>query len=429
MTEAQLDAPTDQTPRFSALDAVGLFTRGLAMGAADVVPGVSGGTIAFISGIYERFVAALGSLSPVFLIELCRGRVREALRRFFMMHWGVLIPLLGGIALSIVLLSKLITGLMDSHPGPTYGFFFGLIAASAWVPLAMMTRFKAHHAAALALAAVAAWVFVGLRAGPIQLQVARAEEGARSFVYAGKIRSTLDLAVVAGAAEVHLKGPASFTPELVVFDPKGVLSKHSAEAPAGFELRVLGTKRALESWNADRPAVVVLEEQRASLGWIFACGAVAISAMILPGISGSFLLLFLGQYHAVFSAIHQCIGHVLGLLGRQPDTMTALVAHPWWRDFLFVGVFLMGVVIGMALFSRAVTWLFRHAHDITMAVLTGVMIGALRQPGREILDDAQRTGGGSSYWVLVAATVVVGAVLVTGMNIADRVIRARRAAP
>jgi len=428
MTEQPPDAPPNQPPGFSAFDAIGLFTRGLAMGAADVVPGVSGGTIAFISGIYERFVAALGSLSPVFLLELARGRVREAVRRFMLMHWGVLIPLLGGIATAIVLLSKLITGLMDSHPGPTYAFFFGLIAASAWVPLARMTTFKARHAIALALAAVAAWVFVGLRAGPIRLEVARSEEAARSFVYAGKVRNTADVAAVASAAELHLNGPASFTPELVVFDPKGVLSKHSAEAPAGFELRVLESKAALDAWHADRPPVVVLEEQRASLSWIFACGAVAISAMILPGVSGSFLLLFLGQYHAVFSAIHQSIGHVLGLLGRQPDTMTALVAHPWWRDFLFVGVFLTGVLVGMALFSRAVTWLFRHAHDITMAVLTGVMIGALRQPGREILDDAHRTGGGSSYWLLVGGSIAAGAILVTGLNVADRVIRARRAA-
>ena len=97
------------------------------MGAADVVPGVSGGTIAFITGIYPRFIDALRSLHPRFLGLAVKGQFPEAWAALMAMHWGLLIPLGLGVAVAIVTLSKLITGLMFDAPGPTYAFFFGLI--------------------------------------------------------------------------------------------------------------------------------------------------------------------------------------------------------------------------------------------------------------------------------------------------------------
>ena len=106
------------------------------MGAADVVPGVSGGTIAFITGIYTRFINALTSLSPAFLGHLLRGRIGTSIEQLKRIHWSVLIPVGAGVAVAVVSLSKVITGLMVDRPGPTYAFFFGLILASAWLPLA-----------------------------------------------------------------------------------------------------------------------------------------------------------------------------------------------------------------------------------------------------------------------------------------------------
>ena len=154
--------------------------------------------------------------------------------------------------------------------------------------------------------------------------------------------------------------------------------------------------------------MVVLEETRAPLWWIFMCGLIAISAMVLPGLSGSFLLLFMGQYHAVFSSIHQCIGHVLGWLGKDPKPLTALTNHAWIDDFLFCGLFGLGVLLGLAAFSRVVSWLFERTHDFTMAALTGLMIGALRLPGDVVLAqiDATRTHGDRHRHRLVGAVIV-----------------------
>ena len=135
---------TDQTETVhkGLSDAIGLFIRGMAMGAADVVPGVSGGTIAFITGIYARFINALRSLSPAFLGELFRGRISGTITQLKRMHWGVLIPVGLGVGVAIVGLSKIITGLMTDTPGPTYAFFTTL--ASAWIPLAHEDKTAVH---------------------------------------------------------------------------------------------------------------------------------------------------------------------------------------------------------------------------------------------------------------------------------------------
>lgn len=410
------------TPRFRPGDAVGLLLRGVAMGAADVIPGVSGGTIAFITGIYERFIAALRSLSPAPLASLARGRVREAIAGVLAFHWAVLIPLFGGIGLSIVLLSKVITGLMEDEPGPTYAFFFGLILASAWMPLAHMKGFSWRHGLALVIAGGLAWAFVGLQAGPIDLRVSRADAGATMAIYPGKIKNASDLDSVTRALDASAPGVTS----VVVFDPNAVLAgvDRAGERP----LRRLVTKDEAGEWLDGAPALVVLQERRANLLWILCCGALAISAMILPGVSGSFLLLFLGQYHAVYSSIHECIAHVLGWLGRRPDALAAIAANAWWEDFLFLGTFLVGVLAGMSAFSKIVGWLFARAHDVTMAALTGVMLGALRVPGREVLTGAEIAGGSRGYWGAVTLAAFAGAAVVLGLHFGDRWLRRRSAA-
>lgn len=405
-----MSEPTDDPPRFEIRDAAGLFVRGLAMGAADVVPGVSGGTIAFITGIYARFINALRSLSLAFVAPLARGRLKEAIAKLREMHWAVLISVGLGVMVAVVAFSKVITGLMVDQPAPTYAFFFGLILASAYIPLARVSKRTLNGGLALIVAAVTAWFFVGLQADGIQVQVARQDTGATTVFYAGKLRSAADLQTITAARDADAPGLG-----IALFDEKGILAKAGIEPPA--DVRVIGEKAEIKAWLETSPALVVLEEKRASLFFIFLCGLLAISAMVLPGVSGSFLLLFLGQYHAVFTGIHQCIGHVLGFLGKEPSPMSALTAHNWLTDFVFVGLFGIGVLIGLATFSRVVSWLFERYEDVTLFALTGLMLGALRLPGEVVLDE---TGGGGAGWGVVIGIGLVGAIIVAGLAVVDR---------
>lgn len=399
------------------LDAAGLFARGVAMGAADIVPGVSGGTIALVTGIYERFVGALGSLSPAFLGPLARGDLKGSARELGEIHWAVLAPLFLGILTAVALMSRLITGLMADRPGATYAFFFGLILASAWAPFARMRRRTAAHAVAAVIAAAAAWGIVGLQPSGLDVEARPAGGEAALWFYPGKLREAGDLGRVMEAARV-----ADADAGVVVFDPKGIEAGN--ELPAG--VRRLASEEELAAWSAgaaERDAAVgVIDTRRAELWWIFCCGAVSISAMILPGLSGSFLMLLLGQYHAVLSAISRMPEHLRAFAGSGSDGMM-LMGHTFTGDMVFLGVFGCGVVVGLGVFSRMVKWLFARAHDVTMAALTGLMLGALRLPGERVLEHAG-SGAGEESWALVIIVGFVGAALVTTLSVFDG--RARR---
>ena len=233
--------------------------RGFLMGSADVVPGVSGGTIALVLGIYERLVHAIrtaaGALAAAVSIRF--GEARERLRR---VDWGLLIPLLVGIGLAIISLAALIEHFLDEEPINTAAVFFGLVAGSIVVAATLVKRWTGLHVAVGAAVAALAFGLLGLRSDEIT------------------------------------------DPGLLLF---------------------LGA------------------------------GAVAIIAMILPGISGSFILLMLGMYEAVLAAVND-------------------------RDAATVAVFLAGAVVGLALFSTLLDRMLRDHHDIVMAALIGLMTGSLR---------------------------------------------------
>lgn len=403
------------------IDAIGLFTRGLAMGAADIVPGVSGGTIALISGVYERLIEALGSLSPAFLAPLARGKWRESGRQLFAMHWHVLVPLFAGVMIAVVAMSRVIPALMEDKPGATYAFFFGLIAAAVWVPFARMKTRAATHVIVAIVAAMGAWLFVGLQPQGVGLRVAYVDSNATTIAYAGKLRSAADLEAMVDVGAGAIGGAPA---RLAVVDPKGVLERFGDRIP-GIEIIEFDDADALAVWAVESgEPLVALEERRAALPWIFVCGVIAISAMILPGVSGAFLLLFLGQYHAVLSSIHGVIDPALALVLGDEGPAPALVTHRWIDDALFLGTFNLGVLIGIVSFSRVVRWLLHRAHDVTMAALTGLMIGALRQPGGEVLRAAE--GAPENYWFVIGASVAGGAVLVTLLNWLDSRLRSRR---
>jgi|YNPMSStandDraft_2_1061718.scaffolds.fasta_scaffold05610_4 putative membrane protein len=233
------------------------FARGFCMGAADLVPGVSGGTMAFILGIYHHLLDALHAINLDFLRLLWSLRWREAFRSF---PWQFLASLGLGIATAILTLSRPIHWALAEHPELVWAFFFGLVLASVSVVRKRVFHWSPLLVFILLMAAALTFYFVGL---------------------------------------LPLETP--HTPLL-----------------------------------------------------IFLSGAIAICAMILPGISGAFILVLLGKYR-----------YILGALIR--------------LDLIIILTFGAGCVIGLLSFSRLLRWLIARFHDPTIAALTGLMIGSLRK--------------------------------------------------
>lgn len=242
----------------SAVEYAGLVARGFCMGAADVVPGVSGGTMAFILGIYEELIESIREVGqPRFLRALSRLRFREM---FAILNWKFLLAVLTGIGLAVLTLARGLEWLLENRPVLVWSFFFGLVLASV---IAVSRRIER-------------WGF------------------------------PLWLALIAGTAFAYV---------LVGLVP--------LQTP--------------ETW-----------------WFLFLSGAIAICAMILPGISGAFILVLLSKYEYVLNAVNR---RDIG-------------------DVFWVGA---GAVIGIVTFAQVLGWLFRRYHDVTVAVLTGFMLGSLRK--------------------------------------------------
>ena len=237
------------------MSSIGIFLRGMMMGAADIVPGVSGGTIAFITGIYDTLLGSIRAVDLVFLRKLVALDIRGAWEH---VNGGFLLTLLLGIATSIFSLARLISWVLDNHPVPLWAFFFGLILASALVLLRQVETWTAPRLLCL-LAGMAVALTIAL--SPMM------------------------------SLDVGLAG-------------------------------------------------------------VFLSGFLAICAMILPGISGSFILVLLGMYGTVLVAVKTL-------------------------DLLFLAVFAVGAVAGLLCFSRLLYWLLHRYHQATMALLTGFLFGSL----------------------------------------------------
>lgn len=230
------------------------------MGVADVIPGVSGGTIALLLGIYATLIGSIRSVAST-VTALVRGRRADAAAHWAAVPWGFVLPLGFGIIAALGVGSVVLPPLLESYPTQTSAVFFGMIVASLAVP----------------------WRDAGGR-------------GAREVALA------LGFAVLAF-----------------------VITGVDEAAPVG----------APPTWR------------------IFASAAVAICAMILPGISGAFLLLVLGIYEPTLEAVRDL-------------------------DVAYVGTFVLGAVIGLGVFSKLLAHLLEHRLGVTMAALTGLMLGALR---------------------------------------------------
>jgi len=281
------------------------FVRGFAMGSADIVPGVSGGTIALVLGIYERLLASIRAGSKA-LTVLVRADVAGFRRWMAAVEWNFIIPLLAGIGVAFLTLARLIRDLLEGQPELMAAVFTGLVAGSVFVAWRLLRTPQALHG--LIIAAV----------------------GAATFVALGLVHGTSEESV----------GQIS--------DP--------------------------------------------ALWAFFLSGAVAICAMILPGVSGSFLLVVLGMYGPALNALTEF-------------ELPKLIA------------FGLGAVVGLALFSQLLHLALQRHHDAMMAVLIGLMAGSVRvlwpwPDGVESTD----LGAPGSDWPLAVVLAVVGclAVMVVG---------------
>lgn len=297
---------------------VGVYLRGVCMGAADAVPGVSGGTIALLTGIYERLIAAITAVEADrikrVLLGAVPGRQGDAAQAFLEMDGVFLAVLAAGIATAVVTISRLLEAAMEHYPVVTFGFFFGLIAASAWVlrsQVVVDTRDRK-------LAALAGFVF--------------------AFVVSGQAEGTLG---------------------------------HS-------------------------PVV------------LFLAGSVAVSAMILPGISGSLILLLLGQYEYMIGRLRMFIDALPGLLdGSPPAGFTDL--------FATIGAFVAGAFVGLFTVAHVVKWALAHRYEATMAFLVALIVGALRAP---VIQAGGSLAGGWTTPVVATflAAALLGALAILGLE-------------
>ena len=259
MTQSKADVtPTFQPRARSPKDYGILLLKGFAMGSFDIVPGVSGGTMALILGIYEELIQSIRALGqPPFLGALFRGEVAQAFRAI---NWRFLLALGAGIALAVFTLATILEHLLGTQATFVWSFFFGLIAASVITVSARVERWHAYTVGTFLFGAVFAFFLVGLT--PTQ------------------------------------------TPESTLF--------------------------------------------------LMLSGAVAVCALILPGISGAFILVLLGKYTYVLGALTSLNIPVI----------------------LSVG---FGAVVGLVSFTQVLGWLFRRYPDLTIALLTGFMLGSLRK--------------------------------------------------
>jgi putative membrane protein len=292
-----------------------VFLKGLAMGAADAIPGVSGGTIALIAGIYDRLVGAIAALDPRRLLAVVEAptgdRVGELRDQLLAMDVHFLVVLGVGVLSGVATVSQVLEFVLTELPLPTFAFFFGLIAASAVVLYGEVSVNTPFRAGAGLVGIVAAFVLVG------------------EF---------------------------------------GASVGHSV------------------------PVIVL-------------AGAIAISAMLLPGISGSFLLLAMGQLEFMSTNLNEFIEGSLALLtdgslDRVVASGTAVVA------------FVAGAAVGVLTIARVVRYALERNREATMTFLVSLMVGALRLPAARVVEQAAAPGD----WGLAVVAALVGAALVLGLE-------------
>lgn len=283
--------------------------KGACMGAADVIPGVSGGTIAFIMGIYDKFVASLAAINAEAVKLFFTGKFKEFWRHI---NGGFLLSLVVGIGVSVISLATVMQTLLSDFPIQTWAFFFGLIVASS--------------------------IFI-------------------------------------------LRGISGWGLREILFLIGGIL--------LGVTICTLSPTQTPDA-----------------LWFIFLSGAIAICAMILPGISGSFILLILGKYQYILGAVSDLVAgqNIVG-------------------NLLIIGVFAIGAVVGILSFSKFLHWLLSRWHKQALIILAGFIIGSLVKiwPWNNPEAIAQTELTGSLHIGSAIIIALIGFSLVTGIEIAGKI--------
>lgn len=319
------------------------------MGSADIVPGISGGTIAFIMGFYEELLRGVESLNHEALMALVQGRWGVASQ---LIAWPFLVPLLTGIGIAMALLSQVIDTILNHIELRTllYAAFFGMIAASVFYCAKQVVAWRKRDFFALAVGTIIAFIVTGME------NFSTEEE---------KI------------AQYQVILPERFQPApsenqiITNYDPSaGILFDISAE-----DLKVLHAQGVLEEnsliMTADKRQLLLTELIQKPTRfdwinpWVIFCGALAVCALLLPGISGSYLLQMLGIYSVVIAALADFTS---GLIHFSLNI----------RALLLLCNLAVGITVGTALFSHLISWLLNKYRAITIAFLTGCMIGSLR---------------------------------------------------
>jgi len=289
---------TPTAPTNAPKQLLGVYVKGIAMGAADIVPGVSGGTIALIAGIYERLINAISSIGPeLWQVWRRQGGIPGIVAVWRHVDATFLLCLIAGIGTSFVTLAGGIKYLLDNQPLLIWSFFFGLVVATVFVLLTEVTRWTAARVGLFVVGMVAAAL---ISTAPVM--------------------------------------PAS-----------------------------------------------------PSLPYLFMSGAIAICAMILPGVSGSFILLLLGAYDTILEAVHTL-------------------------NFTILLTVVAGMVTGLLLFTRMLKWLLARYYQGTLALLTGFIAGSLLKiwPWKtaELGNVMPWQFPGGAQWATTISLMVVGAALV-----------------
>jgi len=401
---------------------LGLFVKGLCMGIADVIPGVSGGTMALILGIYRPFIEAIKSVNPRPIGPLLRwaGSGFKADRRapfveaLGTIHLGFLIPLVLGIGIAIGVGSAVIPSLLERFPELMRGLFFGLILASVYVPYRLMP--KDNRTGILIATAIA--VVTGI--GGYAVTDPNLIVNTTSEWVAVEVPKTDEAMTL---KEAIRRGPSSMTAEQVYWaEPnaglRGAIAQSAPEtakkldeahqAATGVVVtdKSAAKERELPYNDVVVPAGTVIQVPRPSFLFIFFAGAIAICAMVLPGISGSFILLILNCYYFILNALKGTARQLLS--GEVPVD-----------SLVYIALFLSGLMVGILSFSRLLSWLLHRHPAPTMGALIGLMLGCLRGiwPYQQTID-GQLVNLVPSQWGTMEIGAVVAAALGIGIVVA-----------
>ena len=338
-------------PSFSKLsDWVSNFFKGALIGAADIVPGISGGTVAFIIGVYEDLLFSLATFNKEnFRLLLC-GRPRIF---FSQVSWKFLLSLFAGIVASFLLFAKCITFLLNDEVYRIYlySLFFGLVIGSA---IFCFKRLRLLHAGLFASLCIGGLIAFFLTRADLATFFA---EPRYDVPFRHEQFTVHDLELIEAKKCVNIDAEREFVLKVPLSSIHAMLANNW----------ILSTNVIYDSTTGAAFQVDdVLQGHDSPLLdiWVVVCGMVAVSAMLLPGISGSYMLTILGMYGTVLGALIDFVSHV----------RSGLLDWPAFRICLSMAI---GIVFGALIFSRCITYFLKRYHDVTLSLLIGFMIGAL----------------------------------------------------